>query len=93
MVHAFRIGITASEFWQMTFLEINSMTTIFQEKQKEKQDDLITQAYLTAYYQRVKDMPKLKDVLQVKSENKNQTAHDMLKVIQAMNHAFNGSTY
>lgn len=77
----------------MTAYEMGIRLEVYEEESKQKQDDLITQAYLGAYWQRVKEMPKLKDLLHGQVEKKKQSPQDMLNMVKALNEAFNGSTY
>lgn len=51
-------------------------------------------AYMAAYWQRVKKMPSLKEVLgEAQPKLKKQDANDMLEVVKRLNQAMGGTVY
>lgn len=67
------------------------MVEAYVEREKKHHDDLVTQSYLTAYFHRVKKMPKLQTMLLQKP--KEQTPEEMLKRIKALNEKMGGDVY
>lgn len=86
------------DFWEITPYELSLTVKAYSKKAKQEQEDLITAAYLTAYWQRVKKMPSLKEVLGIDKKPRNpkkqdQTPEEMLEEIKRLNAAFGGTTY
>jgi len=69
------------------------MIDCYTDKQTNKYKDLITQAYFTAYFQRVKKMPKLEKLLNdvERKQKKKQTAEEMFEVVKRLNSALGGA--
>lgn len=89
---ALKIGYKPTEFWDLTPIEFELAIDVFNENQQTEQENRLTQAYLTAYWQRVKDMPKLQDIIN-KKEKKPTSPESMLNMVKALNEAFQGTTY
>jgi hypothetical protein len=79
------------DFWDITPYEFTFYVQAFIDEMKQKQEDWITQAYLTAYWHRVKKMPNLKEILGKKPQE--QTPNQMLEEIKKLNASMGGSTY
>jgi hypothetical protein len=91
---AVHVGIRAIDFWELTPAEINIYVKIFNKKIKQEHEDRITMAYLGAYWQRVKKMPSLKEVLgESNAGSKDQDASAMLEVVKRLNMAMGGTVY
>lgn len=94
MFLAYSINVQPSEFWDMTPAELGIMIRAFNEKTKADHKNELTLAYLTAYWHRVKKMPKLKEVLnEEEPKKKKMTAQDMLNEIKRLNEAMGGTVY
>lgn len=66
----------------------------YTKKLKQQQEDQITVAYLTAYWQRVKQMPSIDSVIgKEKKKTKKLTDHEMLNEVIRLNQEFGGTTY
>lgn len=88
------IGIDPLTFWNCTPGEITIMIHAHNEKRKHDHDEKLLIAYLTAYWQRIKRMPSIKEVLgQHEDEKKEQTVSDMLDEIKKLNAALGGTVY
>lgn len=55
---------------------------------KYESDERITQAYLTAYWNRVQEMPSLKEVLGIKEDE-----NELLNYIKALNAKLGGEVF
>jgi len=60
---ALRIGLKPNEFLDYTPRELQLAVEVYAEKEKQKQADVITNAWLGAMWERSKTMPELKEVL------------------------------
>lgn len=88
------VGIRPMEFWDLTPLEISSVIHAFNKKTKQDHEDRLVMTYLGAYWQRVKKMPSLKEVLNdTPRESKKQSAENMLEVVKRLNLAMGGTVY
>jgi len=88
---AFEIGLSQKEYDYMTPFEFSLYVKAYNKRIKYEQDERVTQAYLTAYWQRVNKMPKLQDVLQNKQQQKNQmTDKQMFNMVKSLHAAFGG---
>lgn len=76
----------------MTPYEYSLTVSAYNKRMKQEREDKITAAYMTAYWQRVKTMPSLDEVLGRNQEAKQQTAVDMLEEIKRLNAAFGGTS-
>jgi hypothetical protein len=77
----------------MTPFELNIVITARADRMKQKQEDRIVAAYLSAYWQRVKKLPSLKSILEENKPKKPQTVEDMLEEIKRLNAAMGGTVY
>ncbi|MCA0754904.1 hypothetical protein KP806_07565 [Paenibacillus sp. N4] len=85
-----------SEYNMMTPWELFLLLEQYGKREKMKDETAVTQAYLTAHWQRVKKMPSLEKVLKgdkPKRPKKPQTAEDMLEEIKRVNAAMGGTVY
>lgn len=87
------IGVCPLTFWQLTPGELSIQVNAFNKRQKDEHDQKVIMAYLGAYWQRVKKMPRIKEVLKGPEEKKKQTAKDMLEEIKRLNEALGGTVY
>ena len=60
---ALRIGLKPNEYLDYTPRELQIAVEVYTEKEKSKQADVITNAWLGAMWERSKTMPKLEEVL------------------------------
>lgn len=74
----------------MTPYELSLYLSEYSEKQRLEQEEKITLAYLTAYWQRVQKMPSLKEVLGKTKPKEAMTPEQMLKQIKLLNAVFGG---
>lgn len=82
------IGVNIKDFYYMTPYELSLHVNAYNQNKKADHESRITQAYLTAAWQRAKKMPKLEKVL--KPTPKQMTADQMLKVVEGLNRAVGG---
>lgn len=75
----------------MTPFEIFCYCEAFTSRMKFEQQERVTQAYLTAYLQRVKEMPKLDKLLGKDKEPKTMTDEEMWDKVRALNAQFGGT--
>ena len=87
------VGLTPLIFWELTPGELSAMIKANNVRLKHEQEERITIAYLGAYWQRVKKMPKLSEVLSGKKEEKKkkQSPAQMLNEIKKLNAALGGT--
>jgi len=80
-------GISLSEFGRMTPHELMLRVEAYNENMAIQYRQMLTQAYLTAYWHRVKRMPQLKKVLdEVKvRRQKQQTPEEMFAIVKSLN--------
>jgi hypothetical protein len=88
---AFTIGIDPITFWQITPIELGIAVTAFNKKRELENEQNIVNAYLSAYWHRIKKMPSLKEVLGKKPSSKLQSPEEMLNIVKALNEAFGGT--
>ena len=75
-------------------MEFNLSVTAYADKMKTDRDNSLVLTYLGAYWQRVKEMPSLDEVLGREPKKKEvaaQTPEQMLEKIKALNAAFGGN--
>lgn len=95
------IGITITEFWEITPKELDFAFKSYRKRKqleaeeynikfKNQQDLAITQAWLTANWARAKRMPNLDKVLGSKKATKVMSNDEMLKQVQLLNNLFGG---
>lgn len=87
------VNVCPLTFWQLTPGELFSVVRGFNKRAEREQENQIVSAYLTAYWHRVKKMPKLDEVIGKKSQPKKQDVKDMLEEIKRMNLALGGTVY
>jgi hypothetical protein len=87
---AIRIGITISDYNEMTPYELRIHIESITEKLQSEQDERISIAWLTAYLHRVDKFPALQDLLN-KTEKKDMTDEEMLETVKILNAAFSGT--
>lgn len=75
-------------FWTYTPFEIGLLIESYNERMKYESDERITQAYLTAYWNRVQEMPSLKEVLGIKEDE-----DELLNYIKALNAKLGGEVF
>lgn len=84
---AFEIGIGIDEYFALTPSEIGIRVDVYNRTQQQRYDEVVTVAYLSAYYNRVKKMPKLSELLSKKEQRKKEpdpaALIDKLKVLNA----------
>lgn len=91
---AFEIGMTSSEFYESTPAEIGMKIDIFNRRQQQRHDEMVTVAYLSAYYNRIKKMPKLQELLSGKEKPKaEETASALLSKLKELNAQLGGGVY
>ena len=76
----------------MTPHELNLYIQDYNEKQKVLNDEKLTLTWLGAYWQRVKKMPSLKQILGNNAPKKKMTNEEMLEEVKKLNAAFGGTT-
>jgi hypothetical protein len=89
------VGISITEYNEMTPYELNLHILDFYEKQKQEREDKLTLTYLGAYWQRVEKLSiqHLKKVLDRDKPKKEMTNQEMLNEVKKLNAAFGGTTY
>lgn len=91
---AFQIGIGPLEFWELTPRELGVLVSAHLEKAKRDHEERLLIAYLGAYWQRIKKMPSIKEVLKQSgtAEPKQKTPEQLLEQVKRMNEALGGQT-
>lgn len=74
----------------MTPYELSLHIKAFNENRKQDQEEKLTLTYLGAYWQRVKKMPRLKDILGKTQPKKSMSSKQMLTMVRHLNAAFGG---
>lgn len=88
------MGISISEYNEMTPYELNLQILGFNEKRKRKDEDKLAMVWLAEYWHRAKRLPSLKEVLGQKTQPKKQMTNDeILNEVKKLNAAFGGTTY
>lgn len=77
------------EFWEITPKELIIKLEAYKIKMKREEDSNIYNAYLAAYWQRIKRMPNIKDVLNPKKESK-PSNEEMLQEVKRINALLGG---
>lgn len=77
------------EFWELTPKEFFIKVQAYQKRLRYREKMEIQTAYLSAYWNRVKKMPKLKDILD-DDKPKEMTDKDMLEIVKQLNAKFGG---
>lgn len=84
------------EFWKLTPFEFSLCVDSYCKRKKFEQDERITAAYMGAYFERVKKMPNLQELLdkeQQEVKKKEQTPTDMLAEVKRINAALGGTEF
>jgi hypothetical protein len=74
----------------MTPAELSIYINAHTERAKNEQQRLTIQAYMTAYFHRVKKMPNLKKLLETDKPKRKLTPAEMLEQVKKLNQAFGG---
>lgn len=85
------MGISVSEYDDMTPYELNLHIDAYNDHMKFEQEERVHAAYLTALWGRVKKFPSWENVLKRKP-TKQQTPEQMLAMVKALHAAMGGST-
>jgi hypothetical protein len=85
------VGISKSEYDEMTPHELNLHIQDFNEKQKIENEEKLTLTWLGAYWTyRAKKMPSLKSLLGKEIPKKHMTDEEMLAQVKRLNASFGG---
>lgn len=84
------LELTPFEFWELTPAEFYAMAEGFAKRKTNHTNELIYQAWHTAYLTRVEKMPELKDLYETIESKTEQTDDDMLTIVKSLNAAFGG---
>lgn len=86
--------MTSAEFYDSTPAEISMKIEVFNRRQQQRYDEVVTTAYLTAYYGRVKKMPKLQELLSKQEKPRvEETASALLSKLKELNAQLGGGVY
>jgi hypothetical protein len=77
----------------MTPYQLNIAAKNFNEQKKAADEDKLILTWLGAYWQRVKKMPTLKEVLNPTKPKKQNTPEEMLEEVKRLNEALGGTIY
>lgn len=69
------------------------MVRIYNKKKLQEHEEKLVVAYLTAYWNRIKKMPSLKEILNKSSGKKKQSSEQMLEEIKRLNEAMGGTVF
>lgn len=83
------IGISISEFWEITPFELSIVAKSFAKRREMEQKESIYQAYLISRWVWAKRID-IKKVLNVKKEKEVMTDEEMLERVKALNKLFGG---
>lgn len=84
------MGISVTEFWEITPYELSIFAESYLERKEIESEERILQAYLTALWSRTKKMPNINKILKREKENKVMTDDEMLKQVMKLNALFGG---
>ena len=89
------MGIRMEDAWSMTPKEFAICVRVANEKRKTEEDTMVTQAYLTACWQRAEKVEPLKDILEKmrKPAQPLSTPEAWLENIKRRNAALGGRVY
>jgi hypothetical protein len=84
------IGISISEFWDITPFELNLLAKGYAKRKEAEQKESIYQAYLISrwVWQKKIDIEK---ILEFKKEKKKMTDEEMLEQVKVLNRMLGGS--
>lgn len=77
----------------MTPYQLNLHIHEYNKRKAAEEEEKLTIAYLGAYWNRVKRMPSLKEILGKNPENKQMTPEEMLAEVKKLNASMGGTTY
>lgn len=84
------IGISISEFWDITPFELNLLAKGYAKRKEAEQKESIYQAYLISRWVWQKKI-NIEKILETKKESKVMTDDEMLAQVKALNALFGGS--
>lgn len=90
---ALRCGVSVSEYNDMTPRELMLIVEEYNHRQQSERNNLITNAYLSAIWQRAKKMPRLSEVLSKSTPKKPtqpQTPEQMLQIAKMLHYSMTG---
>lgn len=91
---AIQLGISRTEYEEMTPYELNLHAKIYMKVRKEEEEQKIVLTYLGASWQRAKKMPSLKSILnKTEPKKKKMSENDIFEEIKRLNEAFGGDVY
>jgi hypothetical protein len=87
-----RCDVTVQEYGDLTPRELMLILEAYNEKEQQKREESLTAAYMSAYFQRVKRMPSLKQVLEDSRPRRSvpQTPDQMLAAVKMLQAQFGG---
>jgi hypothetical protein len=87
---AIHVGISLSEYNEMTPYELSLYIYDFNEKRKQETEDKIALVRLGEALHRTTRLPTVKQLLEQSKPKKKMTSEEMLKVVKQLNAAFGG---
>lgn len=86
--------MSIQDYNEMTPHELNLHIEAFGERRNEESESILINAYMAAYWHRVKKMPSIKEVLKKPNQKKqrDQTPAEMLEMVKKLNAALGGGT-
>lgn len=84
------IGISISEFWEITPFELNIAIKSYAKKKEMEQKESIYQAYLISRFVWQKKID-IKKILSFEKEKKVMTDNEMLEKVKVLNAVFGGT--
>jgi len=84
------VGIPLETYNEMTPRELNLHIQVYNEMSREKSEEELVVAYLTAYWNRVRRMPNLRNILSSIRPREEMSDEQLLAQIKAMNAAMGG---
>lgn len=89
---AILIGISISEFDEITPYELMLFAEAYMEKQEAESIERLTLVWLGEYYHRIKRLPALKDeIKKIITGDKYMSDNDMLSMVKQLNAQFGGN--
>jgi len=83
------IGLSISDFWEMTPFELNMQAKGYGKRKEIERKENIYQAYLISRWVWVKKID-IEKILDTKKENKTMTDEQMLQQVKILNSIFGG---
>ena len=87
------LGIKPSEFWSLTLSELLIMAEGYNRKTKRRSNELISLAWHTEAFARLKKLPSLKSLIKDEdgmAQHREQTDEEMMAMASMLNAAFGG---